>query len=69
MKTAIVLILIVAVMAGSYFVNKWLQKIIKPRQTLGRLMLYMLAVLIVVFLFSFFMVLIIIRLYPDELIT
>jgi len=69
MKTAIVLSLIVVFMVGSYFLNKWLQWKIRPKQSLGRLTLYMLAVLTAVFLLSFLMVLIIAWLYPDELIA
>jgi len=69
MRTGIVLSLIVGFMIAAYFMNKWLQKIIKPRQSLGQLALYMFAVLLMVFLLSFLMVLMITWLYPDELIT
>jgi len=68
MKSAIVLLLIVAFMGLSYFFNQWLQKIIKPKQSLGRLLFYFLTVLISVFVLSFFMVFVIGKLYPAELI-
>ncbi|HMK20071.1 MAG TPA: hypothetical protein VK492_17845 [Chitinophagaceae bacterium] len=68
MKSAIVLLLIVAFMVLSYFLNQWLQKIIRPKQSLGRLLFYFLAVLISVFAISFFMVFVIGKLYPTELI-
>jgi hypothetical protein len=68
MKSFIVLSLIVAFMILSYFLNKWLQKIIKPRQSFGRLMLYFLLVLILVFILSFLMVFVIGKLYTTELI-
>jgi hypothetical protein len=69
MKTAIVLLLIILFMGASYFLNRWLRIAIKPRQSLGKLLLYMLSVLAMVFLLSFLMVLIIAWLYPDELIA
>jgi hypothetical protein len=56
-------------MIASYFLNQWLQAILKPRQSLSKLALYMFAVLVMVFMLSFLMVLIITWLYPDELIT
>jgi hypothetical protein len=68
MKSFIVLSLIIVFMAIAYFINLWLQKIIKPRQSLGRLMLYFLVVLILVFILSFIMVFGIGILYPNELI-
>ena len=69
MRTGVVLTLIVGFMIAAYFLNKWLQKIIKPRQSLAQLALYMFGVLVMVFLLSFLMVLVIAWLYPDELIT
>jgi len=68
MKSAIVLLLIIVFMFLGYFLNSWLQKIIKPRQSFGRLLFYFLAVLIAVFVVSFFMVFVIGKLYPVELI-
>jgi len=69
MKTAIVVSLIVVFMIASYFLNYWLHVVIKPRQSLSKLALYMFTVLVMVFVLSFLMVLIIAWLYPDELTT
>jgi len=68
MKSVIILSLIVAFMILGYFLNSWLQKIIGPRRSFGRLMLYFLSVLISVFVLSFLMVFVITKLYPGELI-
>ena len=68
MKSATVLLLIIGFMILGYFLNSWLQKIIKPKQSLGRLVFYFLAVLITVFVLSFLMVFVIGKLYPAELI-
>jgi len=68
MKSVIVLSLIGAFMIIAYFLNKWLQKIIQPRQSFSRLFFYFFSVLISVFLLSFLMVLVITKLYPGELI-
>ena len=68
MKSATVFLLIIGFMFLGYFLNGWLLKIIKPKQSLGRLLFYFLAVLIAVFVVSFFMVFVIGKLYPAELI-
>jgi len=68
MKSATVFLLIIGFMFLGYFLNSWLKRIIKPKQSLGRLLFYFLAVLISVFIVSFFMVFVIGKLYPAELI-
>jgi len=68
MKSFTVLSLIVVFLVIAFFLNKWFQKLIKPRQSFGRLLFYFLAVLISVFVLSFFMVFVIGKLYPTELI-
>ena len=50
-----------------YLLNKWFQYAIKPRQSFGRLLFYFLAVLFSVFVLSFLMVLVISKIYPNEL--
>ena len=55
-------------MVLGYFLNTWLQKMIKPRQSFGRLLFYFLSVMFLVFILSFFMVFVIGKLYPTELI-
>ena len=49
MKSMIVLSLIIAFMFIGYLVNGWLQQLIHPRQSFGRLSLYFLTVLVFVF--------------------
>ena len=67
MKSIIVLSLVVAFMFSGYFLNMWLQHVIQPRRSFGRLLVYFLMVLISVFVLSFLMVFIISKLYPGEL--
>ena len=66
MKSLIVLALIIAFMFIGYLLNGWLQRILQPRRSLGRLVLYFLTVLASVFVLSFLMVLVISKLYPGE---
>ena len=68
MKSAIVLLLIIAFMFLGFFLNSLFQKLIRPKQSLGRLLFYFIIVLMAVFMLSFSMVYIIGKLYPAELI-
>jgi hypothetical protein len=68
MRSIIVLSLIVVFILIAFLLNKWLQNVIKPRKSLGRLFFYFLLVLAIVFLVTFSMILIIGKLYPAELI-
>ncbi|HET6766030.1 MAG TPA: hypothetical protein VFH08_01480 [Chitinophagaceae bacterium] len=68
MKSIIVLSIIVVFIIIAFFLNHWLQKIVKPREGFGRLFFYFFSVMALVFILSFLMVFIIIKLYPDELI-
>jgi hypothetical protein len=68
MKSIIVLSIIVGFIIIAFFLNKWLQNILKPREGFIRLLLYFFSVMVLVFILSFVMVFIITKLYPDELI-
>jgi len=68
MKSFTILSLIVAFLVIAFFLNKWFQILIKPRQSFGRLLFYFLSVLFSIFVLSFLMVFVIAKLYPDELI-
>ncbi len=68
MKPVIIFSIIIAALAAAYFVTKWLQTVINPRQSLQKLLLYLLSVLAVIFIVSFIMVFIIGRIYPAELV-
>ena len=68
MRSIIVLSIIVVFIIITFLLNKWLEKIIKPGEGFGRLLLYFFTVMMLVFILSFLMVFVIIKLYPDELI-
>lgn len=68
MKSIIVLSIIVVFIIIAFFLNKWLQEVIKPREGFSRLLFYFFSIMVLVFIVSFFMVWVITKLYPDELI-
>ena len=68
MRSLVVLLLILVFMFIGFLINKFLQNVIRPRESGGRLLLYFISVLMSVFLLSFLMVLMITKRYPNELI-
>lgn len=68
MKSVIVLLLIMVFVLVGWLLITWMQKIIKPRKSFGRLILYFFTALLLVFVLSFLMVTLIARIYPDQLI-
>lgn len=66
MKSLLIFILITVFLGCTYFATKYFQKLVKPRQSFGRLALYMLGILVIIFLLSLTLIFIIIRLYPSE---
>ncbi len=51
----------------AYYLNRYLQKIIQPRQSFARLMVYLLSGLALVFIYTFLIVKVILWLFPPSL--
>lgn len=67
-QSVVVIFIIVVFLFGGFFLSKYFQKIIRPRKSFKRLLVYLLCCLVLIFALSFIMVLIITRLFPNELI-
>lgn len=67
-QPVIVILLIALFLVGSFFISNYFQQRIRPRESFSRLLLFMISCLLLVFILSFFMVFIITRLFPGELI-
>lgn len=60
----IILILLLGAVIPFYFLNKWGMRLLQPRRSFGRLALWMLLMLGLVFVFGFLLVWIITQLFP-----
>jgi hypothetical protein len=67
MQRIIVLLLIIGFLFIAYFLNIYSQKIINPRKSFGRLMLYFLATVVMIIGLTYLMIFVIGRLYPQEI--
>ena len=63
-KSLAILFIILVSLIPVYLFNKYLQKKIRPKESMGRLFLYMLTGFIVVFAFTFLVVFVIKKLFP-----
>ncbi|HMG69162.1 MAG TPA: hypothetical protein VK588_15800 [Chitinophagaceae bacterium] len=63
-KAIVILLILIAALFPVYLINKYLQKIIKPRKSPGRLLFYLLTGMLLVFLCTLFLVLLIRWVFP-----
>jgi hypothetical protein len=64
-KAIVILLLILASLIPAYLLNKYLQKIIRPRESLGRLFFYLLNGMLLVFVYTLLLVFVIKLLFPS----
>jgi len=64
LKALVILAIIIGSLLPVYLFNKYLQKIIMPRESIARLFLYIIAGLVLIFIYSFLLVFIIKKLFP-----
>jgi biotin transporter BioY len=67
-KKAVIFFFIIIFLLAAFLLSKYFQKIIRPKESFTRLLLFMLGCLALMFVLSFAMVFIIVRLFPGELI-
>jgi hypothetical protein len=65
LKALAILFIILASLIPVYLFNRYLQKKIRPRASMGRLFLYMLSGFLLVFAYTFIVVFVIKKLFPD----
>jgi hypothetical protein len=64
MQRIIILLFILFSLVPVFFVNKWLQKLIIPRKSLARLVLYFLVVLELIVIYTYVLVIAVANLFP-----
>lgn len=64
-KATIILLIIIVSLVPLYLLNKYLEKIIKPKESFGKLFLYLFAMLVLIFGYTFLLVFTIKKIYPE----
>jgi hypothetical protein len=63
-RALLILLVLVVAMAPVYFFNRWLQRMIKPRENVGRLFIFVLANFVIVVVYTMLVVGMIVRIFP-----
>lgn len=63
LRSILVLLVIIVSLIPVYLVNRYLQKIIRPRQSMGRLLLYVLCAFLIIFIYTTLVVLLVKKLF------
>lgn len=66
MEKILVLLFLLISILPVFYLNKWLQKLVQPRKSFARLMLYFLVVLELVFVYTYLIVLLIAKFFPMQ---
>jgi hypothetical protein len=64
-KAIVILLIILASLIPLYSINKYLQKFLRPRDSLARLFSYLLSGMLLVFLYTLFLVFLIKWMFPS----
>jgi len=64
-KAIVILLIILVSLVPAYLLNKYLQKILNPRKSLGRLIIYLLGGLLLVFVYTLLLVFLIKWIFPN----
>jgi len=64
LRAIIILMLIIVALIPAYSINKILQKVLRPRESLTRLLCYLLSALLLVFAYTMVLVLLIRYFFP-----
>jgi hypothetical protein len=63
-RALLILLMLVVAMVPVYFFNRWLQRVMRPRENVGRLFLFMLANFAMVVVYTMLVVGMIVRIFP-----
>lgn len=64
LQRLLILVIILLSLIPAWYINGWLQKVIQPRRSFGHFLLYLLASLVLVFVYTFLVVTIISWVFP-----
>jgi len=63
-KAVVILLIILVSLIPAYSINKYLQKTLRPGESLSKLLFYLLTSMLLVFIYSFLLVFIIKSIFP-----
>lgn len=63
-RSLVILLLLLLSLLPMYYVNRWLQRVMRPRESAGRFFLFMFANFVLIIAYTVFLVGLIVRIFP-----
>ena len=63
-RSLIILLVLVTAMVPVYYLNRWLNRVMRPRESAGRFFLFLFANFVLVIVYTLFVVGLIVRIFP-----
>ena len=64
LRSLLILLIIALALLPAYYLNRWLQQVIRPRDSAGRFFLFIFATFVLIIVYSVLVVGIVVRLFP-----
>ena len=63
-RALLILLVVVAAMVPLYFLNRWMKRVMRPRENAGRLFLFLMANFVLIIVYTMLVVEMIVRIFP-----
>jgi hypothetical protein len=64
LRGLLILLVLVAAMVPVYFIHQWMKRVMKPRESAGRLFLFLIANFVMIIVYTVLVVGIVVRIFP-----
>jgi hypothetical protein len=64
LRAILILLVLVLAMVPIYFINRWMRKVMNPRENAGRLFLFILTNFVLIIVYTMLVVGVIVRIFP-----
>lgn len=66
LRSLLILLVVLAAMVPLYFLNRWMSRMMRPRENVGRLFLFLMANFVLIIAYTMLVVGVIVRIFPPR---
>jgi hypothetical protein len=66
LRALLILLVVLAAMVPLYFINRWMRRVMRPRENAGRLFLFILTYFVLIVGYTMLVVGVIVRIFPPR---
>lgn len=63
-RSLLILLLLLLALVPIFYLNRWLQQVVRPRENAGRFFLFLLANFVLIIVYTLFLVGLVVRIFP-----